>query len=497
MAAPETISNRHEGDLNGALAPFASTQQVTVRVCIPAALAAMPAIQHTAWMVLNLLMRTDGVVKEVLLDCPEKVDVHDRTVPFGDARALRERLIEAANLIGPLRVRGDDGSHADRSVQIGPNASAEGDVAALGSGWWGGVALRGVEPGWAAVDLESPVPFGPYVAAAQAVADIYLRARHARILSDSGPAVYGWDCWTQSRQTAPTAAPEPEVDLTEAALAGVGAVGSVWMHAIWAYRSAHGIVTVVDDDDEGVADTNLNRGVLFTRSDINQPKAAVAAAATPGGVTWNPIRGRFEQSGARPLLLVSAVDTNNARDALQAGYAPLMLGGSTRDLRAEVLRVGEAGVGACLRCYCPPEARVSDDRVRTQARGDSALMSELAYAMGTGADDVSARLSEPGCDEVSEQMLAWLRQRIGDPELSQFAVGFVSVAAGAMLAAETIRVLADPGRPAGASQSFRFQFFQPSRINGVTPELRDRTCPKCAPGRATEIWQKRQADLAI
>jgi len=60
--------------------------------------------------------------------------------------------------------------------------------------------------------------------------------------------------------------------------------------------------------------------------------------------------GRRSKTSASLPGCWSPLDTNRARQALQGHYSPLILSASTFDLRAEVLRAGPPGLGACLRC---------------------------------------------------------------------------------------------------------------------------------------------------
>lgn len=133
---------------------------------------------------------------------------------------------------------------------------------------------------------------------------------------------------------------------------------------------------------------------------------------------------------------MSAVDTNRAREALQARYPSRILSASTRDLRADTLRVGPPGQGACPRCYNPPEPLPADDDLRAQVRsgGEDA---RRALAEQTGVSEAAVRrwLDQPGCDEVGDRLLATLRRDLPEPP-PRFAAGFTSVMAGTILAAE-------------------------------------------------------------
>src|SRR4029079_10317437 len=61
----DRVSDRHEGDLGGRLDPFDASRPAVVRVTVPGDVAASAACQHTAWMLLNLLARADGIVDRI------------------------------------------------------------------------------------------------------------------------------------------------------------------------------------------------------------------------------------------------------------------------------------------------------------------------------------------------------------------------------------------------------------------------------------------------
>jgi len=490
----ESVSSRHEGDLRGSLRTFDPSQAVTVEVAIDPDLADTPAVQHTAWMLINLLARGEGIVDRIQLHCPAKTEVQPRVVPFGVATTFATRLVEAGSSVGVVPVSDDIGP-VDRVIVIGrrhPTRSIEAtDLVALGAGWWGGITFgtSSAPAGLMSVDVARSEPFGPYIAACLAAADVFLRIRDPRRI-DATVGRHGWNAWTAHSEPAPSQLGPVvnNVALDSVGLAGVGAVGAAWMHTIWATPSVTGRVMAVDADKEGVSTSNLNRGLLFRREDLGHEKAATAAAAAAGGVDWTPVQGRFEDQHPRPSLLISAVDTNTARDALQATYPAQTLSASTEDLRAEVSVAGTPGIGACLRCFNPPERVVSDAELRDRARqADPSLAQGLAWAIGTDFADIQRRLTTPGCDAISDRMLAQLRNHYGDDAApARFAVGFASAMAGVLLAVETLRLYIDPSsRPTGATARTTFQFHRPdSPHNSTRPYLRDLGCPKCAPGSA-------------
>jgi hypothetical protein len=398
-------------------------------------------------MLVNLLARAVGVVDTVRLVCPTRVPLAGRVVPLAPRDLpLDEALVHGGHAIGGARVRHATApAKSDAVLVVGPSWNHRcHDHPYLrfvfGHGWWGGVSDRPMrcprEP--------SGLPYGPYVAAALAVGEIYL---HARLYGHgTEPAAgYGWDCWAQTLAEQPVrGAPTTlaGLDLSGTGLAGVGAVGSMWMHTLWATMGLIGDVALADADRKGVTTTNLNRCPLFGRASLGLPKATTAAGVTADAtITWRPHDDRFEDLGVTPTLLVSAVDTNHARQALQGLYPPLILSASTLDLRAEVLRAGPPGLGACLRCYNPPEVFLGDDELRAQARrGGPSVVRALAAHAGVADADVQRWLDRGECGEAGARLLDTLRRQKPEPA-PRFAVGFTSAMAGIMLASETVKTL--------------------------------------------------------
>jgi hypothetical protein len=461
----------------------------------------LAATQHTAWMLINLLTRAVGVVSAVHVVCPPDVPLAGRVVPLA-ARgvALDEALVEGGRAIGAAPVHPATSRPAADAVLVVGAAMSEPTVKAPvvryvgGYGWWGGISNRPLPTPEDAGEL----PYGPYAAASLAVGEVYLRARLPRQAVTSN-ATYGWDCWSQSLAAEPNPSALtalPTLDLTGTALAGVGAVGAMWIHAVWAASGLAGDVLLVDADPKGVTTTNLNRCPIFGIGSLHNPKAPEAARiAADATVTWKPHHGRFEDLSITPALLISAVDTNRARQALQHTYPPTILSASTLDLRAEVLRAGPPGQGACLRCYNPPEAYHGDDDRRAAARaGGPQAVANLAAASGVTNADVQRWLDRGECGEVGDRLLNTLRMQELEPP-ARFAVGFTSAMAGVMLAAETIKTLLQQPlttEPTDANNA-TFQFLHPTAaVNAAYPLRRDPRCPACSPTNpATQIWRDR------
>ena len=285
----------------------------------------LAAAQHTAWMLVNLLARAVGIVTIVRVACPPLVPLAGRVIPLASRDLpLREALVAGGQAIGAVPVEAAGHPEAGDTVIIVGGTYP--DVAAVarrplrrGQGWWG----ASLKPAAAASAPPSSLPFGPYVAASLAAAEVFLCARlpaGAYVVAETA----GWDCWTQALTPSPVPgapATMSDLNMSGTALAGAGAVGTVWIHAIWATPGVHGSVLIADADKAGVTNSNLNRCPLFGAASLGEPKAAEAARiCSDAKVTWDPRKARFEDLGITPSILVSAVDTNRGREALQDRY---------------------------------------------------------------------------------------------------------------------------------------------------------------------------------
>jgi hypothetical protein len=142
---------------------------------------------------------------------------------------------------------------------------------------------------------------------------------------------------------------------------------------------------------------------------------------------------------------------------------------------------------------------VPDDSLREELRAmGEAELEALAREIDQPAALVRRWRDDGACGEVGDAALARLRQPVGDEGM--FAVGFVSVLAGTMLAAEVAKEHAAAAGPLDdGHQRMKFQFLRlDAHSKGrATPEQRDPRCPACVPdGAAVKVWAARAAKLA-
>lgn len=484
----DRVSTRHEGDLGGKLIPIDKVDGVSVTVVVEAEAAGLASTQHTAWMLANLLSRLDRVVDRIGLVCPP-APLAGRIVPLSpQTYNLSTSILTGAMAIGVVPIT--TGPVGGLTLHVGPGRASGDDTRVYGEGWWGGVSAEHIES-----SSFSPLPFGPYAAACIAAGEVF---RKARMLPGSYEDVAStfFSLWHYRHDQDPVLGGLDHLEGVEldVSLAGVGAVGSTWVHALWACPGLLGSVLLADNDPKGIDGTNLNRYPLFGRGSLGRLKASEAARlAADCRITWTPYDGPLQDVPNIASRVISAVDHNRARSAIQDRYPARILSASTLGLRAEVLRCGPPGEGPCLRCYNPPEALPSDTDIRERLRAsDPEKIARLAEEAGVSEADATDWIETGRCGLSGERLLHLLRRRDDDP--TEFAVGFVSVLAGAMLASETVKDVLGLQVPLNnAFPRAVYQFQNPNAsTNRTGPFARDPSCPKCDPStEAAKIWQRR------
>lgn len=496
--------------------PGSTSHPLRVVLDVDPALAGQPGAQHLAWLLVTLLTRnTKTVIAAVglVIDDVPLMPGTDPGAPEGGP-SLTDALKAAADAFGAeaapvvdvieiddadlvLRLQ-DPGSPGSASSSSWPGAAV---LRVSASGWTGAVTPSSTQP--LPLNLATTNPFGPYVAACLAAGQAYM---YARVHGHELQAV-ALNAWTLDQTTTDLTASEgvhpdePSVELGHV-LADVGAVGSALLLTLWAYRSVSGTIRAVDADPHGIDDTNLQRCTPFHRVDIGQPKAQTAATRLSGhhGLVIEPTDGRAEDLVDAKTHLVSAIDTEQARQALQDKYPASAVQASTSGLRLEMLRVDPTSGTACLRCFnAPPRESVPDSEVRAQvADMDDATVAAHAAAIGTDAARVREWGRTGGCGQIGDALLERLRP--SDGSAAQFSVGFASVLAGALLAGQVLKdairrddasAIVSAAPLFGPTARFVTNLLDPVNIiAGPRPYLRDSQCPACSSVRA-EIWKSR------
>ncbi|MGN7873639.1 ThiF family adenylyltransferase [Roseateles sp. 22389] len=455
------LADRHlRPDPQGVLDEQAATKTGVVLVQVSEPMAAALGVQHLVWMLVNLLSRQFKVVDEVVLDVPATVPVQPGVAAFGVKATLLETLEECVRLVsGPhIKVaRAGLGTQHDVALLIGNGTPvAPWHWRLYADGWRYFVGLDGEVP---ATPPQSGLSIGPYLCASYAAGEVFKlfrgmkpgKGEFVRALFTSAWTVSNADSWAELGD-GPAAA---EFGLLpHFYFAGAGAVAQAAALCLGS-SGFKGSCSAVDKDDLDL--TNDNRYALSTRDDDGASKAQMLQAylqthgfecralpewwetfaASGGKFAPNPEMRTLERGFKFPIVL-SCVDKNKPRHALQNALPQLLIGGSTDGLTAKA-SIFDLGAGtACLKCHNPLQSR----NTVIQARRASLQMLEgearLAYAreLGLTEADVELLLSAGGCGKLSEGDLE--RFSAGTPEMS---VGFVSITAGVLLVVQLLRYL--------------------------------------------------------
>ena len=442
------------------------TGRARVRLIITDAAAVTETGQHLAWMAANLLARLYGIVGVVEIVAPA-VPLGRGVAPFAVHGDLATTLAATvAAIAGPLLAvesRSQPSRHDAVVVAVGPATTGPAtDVIVVGARGWSCAAYRpGPEPPalLAAVTSFDHIvdtnPTGAYLGACVAAGEVFKRALglkpgRGRYLNTF--ALSAWD-WASGHDALTVHNWGPSTQLGDHYLIGAGAVGQAVLATLFAAGIAAFVVTIDGDD---IDDTNLNRYPLATLADIGAAKVALAEArATGTQLHVAPYRGRWPDYADAPdrperpghLVdaetryayehVISAVDKNPARHAIQAYWPRHLAGGATNGLAAEATGYDMTGPYECLKCGNP----VADDETiealrATLAQLPAEELTRRARESGVDPGRLAAYLADPRCGELGEAEFARFRDAHAGHD---YAVGFVSVAAGVTVAAQEIR----------------------------------------------------------
>jgi hypothetical protein len=465
----DMISNRHRGNLGGRLTD--SRLPAKVSVLVDADTARHPTAQHLTWMLLNLLSRQSYEIREIELVLPGGIPVIPRLSPLISSTSdLKESLREGIWHINPAVLVSETTAASHVTVRVGPGALAGADfaLATTAYGWSGYV-------GQVPVDLigEDEHHVGAYVAASLCAGEIFKFVRGMR--DECG--TFAHQLWVDaaslrvSSEAPASWGPQLPTDLhlMSAVVAGIGAVGNGLLHTLYPLTHLRGELTLIDGDRKGIDVTNLNRYVLFGLPHTSVLKASAASELFAGSrLIMHPVdeywQSWYSRKADRPLdLVISAVDKNSARHAIQNAFPRLVLGASTNEMRAQVNLYNVLHGGLCLRCRNPIEEAMPDDvviaRLRRLSPKERLIEAERA---GIDVSTLETFLSDPHghCGMISGETL---QRFAGEDTQEEWSVGFVSLLSGVLLAAEYLKLSLDPGQVALDAQhnTFKFQFWRP------------------------------------
>ncbi|MGH7146420.1 MAG: ThiF family adenylyltransferase [Nitrospiraceae bacterium] len=267
-----------------------------------------------------------------------------------------------------------------------------------------------------------------------------------------------------------TLAPGPPLPknlvLPKSLLAGVGAVGNAFLLSLSYVEGLRGELIVVDEeflDDP----SNLNRYLLAFEEDIDplnpKPKTQLAIQLFHGrpieiqtfqGPLDQALQQIYDRQIARPQVILSAVDNNEARRSLQKVWPDLVLEGATGGTTSQVSRHEYKKGLACLLCIHTIEADQGGFSYTKHVAHLSGLAEERIAASHR---DGSLAVTEQDVAKAPEEKKSLLRENLGKPICSvlselenissanpnvlpvQPAVSFVSMISGLLMAGELVK----------------------------------------------------------
>lgn len=265
--------------------------------------------------------------------------------------------------------------------------------------------------------IAADIPIGALVAGCFAVAEVFktLAATSAegsvreRLLGRLENTVH-YSAWTAEWVNAPLDAPptdaEPVRALRPTGVEGVlqvgaGAVGNGSAIAFSRIPKAGGTIRLVDP--KAVTDKNLNRCVLFLESDVGASKvSAVVGKLTKGTPSWTPEARDFRsEDGNQARIIVSTVDNNEVRHAMQESLPQWLVQGSTNGTQVCVSVHRPLGELSCLVCRHP-------DPTEGLVRRDALSVTETAHRLGIDSSVITESVFADS-RSISEDFLSHLR----------------------------------------------------------------------------------------
>jgi molybdopterin/thiamine biosynthesis adenylyltransferase len=457
----EKLSDRHfRKDPQGVLADRDFCRQGKVCIRIDTEIGRSIGGQHLIWMLVNLLSRQFGVVTEIVLDIPQ-IPIHKNIAPFGVCGGLLETLTQCVQLIAGQHIavgRFSSECHYDVHFLLGSQLAAPeaGRFWRLyADGWRYYVGISGAHPQTAPL---STLSIGPYLAASYASAEAFKlfrgmkpsKGKHIEELYGSAWSLSIANSWSQLAE-GPNRDSIPE--LPHFYFAGAGAVAQAAALALGSSGIA-GSCTAIDHDELDL--TNDNRYVLTHTANDGDSKVHLMARyleevgikCKPNDCWWeeyvrlagsnalNKELAKLEQQYKYTIVL-SCVDENEPRHALQNSLPELILGGSTDGLTAKVSIFYLNSENACLKCHNPVRQRneVVQKRIESTRLMNTEERLSFCEDVGVSLVELEKIIDTPACGKLTQSDL----ERFAAPT-PQMSVGFVSATAGTLLAAQFIRL---------------------------------------------------------
>lgn len=459
--------------------------------------ASKPAGQHLLQMTVNLLARQYEVVQEIILDVPE-TPVLERVFhgPPSNHASLNSRLLNFAKAIaGPeiivIPVDASLGSASFPTIYIGPfdpsiNPIFGVSVSAEGSRF-DCATNRQSQP---VIGLDSN-PLGPYMAACFAASAIFKYFWRLDATIDLSGTL--WDCTAANWNALASGNNLSHIAIPTTYLLGCGAVGAAFAFTLAAISDIEGEIIAIDPQESD--ETNRNRLLTMSYNDIEKKVFLTERLFVGTKIKLYPYVGQWPDYTAdtnrnipahirkseetyRYEWVLSCVDRNHHRRAIAAYLPRNIFGGSTYDFAAQVAIYSMQGHCECLACNHPSPKGKPTDELRTlllsMTTDDLRIWFDKHDVDNRERAAIEEYLQDPNCGGIGHAMLA----KLGREGETDWSVGFVSVAAGVLLASVFLRaVLEGTGIVTDNGPEYFAWFFRAAL--GASRALRKPDCDLC------------------
>ena len=458
-------------DALGSMISDHGPKEARIGIKISKKLAAHREGQLLLWMTCNLICRLRGTIKEVEICVPHDIEWSAPAyMPFGSASSnlkdnLAHVLSSCARDCGIVFVNDDLHSHLDAIILIGRDTTTQAKAGFVRNvtcdGW---MAYIGSDKTFCDPEhhTNSNNPFGAFAASCIIVGEIFkfllkIEPSKGNMITSLCFSSYEFRSDLKLWERPENPSLDKSVDLGQVHICGAGAVAHAFCQALFAINGLKGRLFLIDRSkdpnhtSETIESTNLARYIMASNHDEGKPKAELlaermSAMGIPVDFSDDGLASYVNNSNVRFSQVISCVDNNDARHAIQDQIPRVIHGGSISELRAQV-SIYDLGHDSyqCLKCYNPIEDGPSDsDTIERLKAMSSSQRSEESLKNDVEPQILEDYIQNPQCGEVDLTLF----QR--SPELHDgetFSVNFVSALAGVLLAAEIVKTKAHLLRP--------------------------------------------------
>ena len=460
--------------------------------------------QQLLQMLVDLLARQFGVIGTVLLDVDDSA-VHPGVFlrPRIDEGSLVSALVRLSDAVGDglVTTRIAEDTSATAVVCVGscldPTTFGVPGIAIAGHGWR---ALARTTGPIAALPSGSANPLGPQLAACIGAGFAFKSAYGKHRSVDAQ-----FNLWSPAGEDGPDL---EGVELPAAYVLGLGAVGASFGYSLASVPGLGGRLVAIDPQD--MSDTDRNRLVSGSWDDVDTSKTALFGDMFQNtNIPVHAFKGRWpedylgdpdrdiadelkkEEREGRFSWVVCCVDRDRDRAAIASQLPRHVLAGSTLGMAAQTAYYSLTGNSECLACRHRTPQQLGVEELVEQLRrlshdARAAWYDDRGVSLEVRAS-IEEYLTDPTCAGPGAADLA----KLGLQGPVDWAVGFVSMAAGVILAARFIRatLIGIEAEIANGSEC-RFLFWVDELVASQARRADD--CPLCRepPPTWRLLWSK-------